>query len=109
SSIENIIQFIYGDDMIDPGKSDHGEAINIDAIFLKIKNLETLKIKQKEYLKKLEEKLKKENKLTKQKKKIFDTIRNHKIQFYFDTETDTNRDSSKIEINRNSIESYSID
>jgi DNA-directed RNA polymerase subunit A' len=28
----NIIQFIYGDDGIDPAKSDHGEAVNIDRL-----------------------------------------------------------------------------
>ncbi|HEX5519248.1 MAG TPA: DNA-directed RNA polymerase subunit A'', partial [Candidatus Nitrosocosmicus sp.] len=28
----NIIQFVYGDDGIDPAKSDHGEAVNIDRL-----------------------------------------------------------------------------
>ena len=28
----NIIQFRYGDDGIDPAKSDHGEAVNIDRL-----------------------------------------------------------------------------
>jgi DNA-directed RNA polymerase subunit A' len=28
----NIIQFIYGDDGVDPAKSDHGEAVNIDRL-----------------------------------------------------------------------------
>ncbi|HME51301.1 MAG TPA: DNA-directed RNA polymerase subunit A' [Candidatus Lokiarchaeia archaeon] len=35
----HIIQFKYGDDLIDPSKSDHGAAIDIDALVAKAKNL----------------------------------------------------------------------
>jgi DNA-directed RNA polymerase subunit A' len=33
----SIIQYIYGDDGIDPAKSDHGEAVNIDKIIERVK------------------------------------------------------------------------
>jgi DNA-directed RNA polymerase subunit A' len=35
----HIIQFKYGDDLIDPSKSDHGAAIDIDALVAKARNL----------------------------------------------------------------------
>nr|MDO8108876.1 DNA-directed RNA polymerase subunit A' [Candidatus Sigynarchaeota archaeon] len=35
----HIIQFVYGDDLIDPSKSDHGAAIDVDALLAKAKNL----------------------------------------------------------------------
>jgi DNA-directed RNA polymerase subunit A' len=35
----HVIQFIYGDDLIDPSKSDHGAALDIDALMAKAKNL----------------------------------------------------------------------
>ncbi|MCG3217526.1 MAG: hypothetical protein KAR35_00885, partial [Candidatus Heimdallarchaeota archaeon] len=35
-SIGGIIQFIYGDDNVDPTKSDHGKAVNLDIILDKV-------------------------------------------------------------------------
>jgi DNA-directed RNA polymerase subunit A' len=49
TAISNIVQFVYGDDMIDPGLTDHGEAVNIDNIFLKVKRLEDFEKKDKEF------------------------------------------------------------
>ncbi|MFX1466535.1 MAG: hypothetical protein ACFFA5_08695, partial [Promethearchaeota archaeon] len=36
NAIGQIIQFIYGEDGVDPAKSDHGKAMNMDVIFEKI-------------------------------------------------------------------------
>jgi len=47
TSTDNIVQFVYGDDMVDPGKSDHSEAVNIDNIYLKVKSLESFKERDK--------------------------------------------------------------
>lgn len=47
TAISNIVQFVYGDDMVDPGLTDHGEAVNLKNIFLKVKNLEGFEEKDK--------------------------------------------------------------
>ena len=36
NAIGQIIQFVYGEDGVDPAKSDHGKAMNMDVIFEKI-------------------------------------------------------------------------
>ena len=36
NAIGQIIQFIYGEDGVDPAKSDHGKAMNMDVIFEKV-------------------------------------------------------------------------
>ncbi len=41
-SAGNIIQFMYGDDGIDPAKSDHGLPVDLDALLLKAQALEDL-------------------------------------------------------------------
>ncbi|MHA1820988.1 MAG: DNA-directed RNA polymerase subunit A' [Promethearchaeota archaeon] len=61
TSAGNIIQFVYGDDMVDPGKSDHGIPINIKNIFKKVKNLEQMKKKEKQLIKRKKAVLEKEN------------------------------------------------
>ena len=40
---KSIVQFQFGDDGIDPSKSDHGLAINLDLLILKAKALKSIK------------------------------------------------------------------
>jgi DNA-directed RNA polymerase subunit A' len=81
TSTDNIIQFVYGDDMIDPGKSDHGEAVNVKNIFLKAKNLEGYLEKSQDLREREQKRLKSEGMLTKELKDQFDYINNYKVEF----------------------------
>ena len=51
NSDKNVIQFVFGDDGIDPMHTDHGAAVNLDVLLLKAKALDVDKIR--EELKKL--------------------------------------------------------
>ena len=45
NSDKNIIQFSFGDDHIDPMKTDHGAAVNLDVLLLKAKALDIDEVK----------------------------------------------------------------
>nr|MDO8119260.1 DNA-directed RNA polymerase [Candidatus Sigynarchaeota archaeon] len=36
-----IIQFTYGDDLVDPARSDHGQAVDVDALISKAKSFKS--------------------------------------------------------------------
>jgi DNA-directed RNA polymerase subunit A' len=46
NSDKNIIQFRYGDDGIDPMHTDHSDAVNLDVLLLKAKNLDLTEIRE---------------------------------------------------------------
>ncbi len=46
NSDKNIVQFSFGDDGIDPMKTDHGDAVNLDVLLLKAKALDVKKIRK---------------------------------------------------------------
>ncbi|MHA1472521.1 MAG: hypothetical protein ACTSQW_05425, partial [Promethearchaeota archaeon] len=46
NSDKNIIQFRYGDDSIDPMHTDHSDAVNLDVLLLKAKNLDLNEIRE---------------------------------------------------------------
>jgi DNA-directed RNA polymerase subunit A' len=53
TSEENIIQFKYGDDGIDPAKSDSGNVVDFDQVILKTKNFHKIKNKEIKIIEKL--------------------------------------------------------
>ncbi|MHA1821400.1 MAG: DNA-directed RNA polymerase subunit A' [Promethearchaeota archaeon] len=61
TSTGNIIQFVYGDDMVDPAKSMHGLPMDLENIFRKVKNLENIKRKEKQLIKRKKAILEKEH------------------------------------------------
>jgi DNA-directed RNA polymerase subunit A' len=44
NSDKNIIQFKFGDDSVNPQMTDHGDAVNLDVLYLQAKTLDTAKI-----------------------------------------------------------------
>ncbi len=46
NSDKNIIQFIFGDDGVEPTKTDHGNAVNLDVLLLKAKALDVEEIRK---------------------------------------------------------------
>ncbi|MBN2156284.1 MAG: DNA-directed RNA polymerase subunit A' [Candidatus Lokiarchaeota archaeon] len=81
TSTDNIIQFVYGDDRVDPAKSDHGEAVNVKNIFLKAKNMYEYFHYEKEVQERKFQRLEEEGKLTKEIKKQQDLIENYEPVF----------------------------
>lgn len=81
TSVDNIVQFVYGDDRIDPGKSDHGQAVNIDNIFLKVKNLEGYTKKFADKRKRVMKRLKQDGKYTDERKEYDEFLDDYGIEF----------------------------
>lgn len=81
TSTDNIVQFKYGDDLVDPAKSDHGTAVNVENIFLKTKNLEGHLAHEKELRDRELVRLQEEHKLKKDKKEFYKFIDNYKITY----------------------------
>jgi len=46
NSDKNIIQFVFGDDGVEPTHTDHGKAVNLDVLLLKAKALDVEKIRE---------------------------------------------------------------
>jgi DNA-directed RNA polymerase subunit A' len=81
TSTDNIIQFVYGDDMVDPAKSDHGDAVNLKNVLLKAKALEGYEVKEKEIRHRLLELKKKEGSLSSAEQDSSDYLDNYQITF----------------------------
>jgi DNA-directed RNA polymerase subunit A' len=86
TSTDNIIQFVYGDDRVDPAKSDHGDAVNVKNIFLKTKAMYEY-IKEDEAIRKRKtQRLKDEGRYTPQMKKEDEMIDTFQVEFDADTQ-----------------------
>lgn len=81
TSTDNIIQFVYGDDRVDPAKSDHGNAVNVKNIFLKTQNLNQYLDHEKDYRDREITRLKEDGELTKELKEKFDLLENFQTEF----------------------------
>jgi hypothetical protein len=81
TSTDNIIQFVYGDDRVDPAKSDHGDAVNVKNIFWKTQNLYNYIEHEEEFRERKKERLEEEGKLTKKLKEEFDILEKFKVEF----------------------------
>lgn len=95
TSTDNIVQFVYGDDKIDPGKSDHGQAVNVKNIFLKAKNLDSFNKKSSELRKREIKRLESEGTLSEGKKDFYNMIENYQIEFDTDESKKTKKLSAK--------------
>ncbi|MHA1728422.1 MAG: DNA-directed RNA polymerase subunit A' [Promethearchaeota archaeon] len=97
TSTDNIVQFIYGDDMVNPAKSDHGVAVNLNNILLKTNNLHKYLNSSKELRDRMVKRLKKEGNLTQEKKEYFEYIDSYEIEFDAEKEQKIEKNSKKKE------------
>jgi len=86
TSTDNIIQFVYGDDRVDPAKSDHGDAVNVKNIFLKAKNFYNYIDHEKDYRERRISRLKEEGTLTGKIKNEIDLLDNFQTDFDADSQ-----------------------
>ncbi len=89
TSTDNIIQFVYGDDRVDPAKSDHGDAVNVKNIFLKTKTLNKYVEHEKDFRDRKIKRLKEEGNLTPAIKKENDYIEKYQTEFDADVKYTT--------------------